>query len=97
MAQQNKPLNTLIREESLKIYVFDSEKTGKVSVFLSHIKTRHGYDFSLYFTHKFLMSFLQIFYNCIIYKPGNHHQHSTELSQSKLYPCPVAVAPHSWL
>ena len=25
---------------------------------LSHIKTRHGYDFLLYFPHELLMSFL---------------------------------------
>ena len=28
--------------------------------FLSHIKTRYGYDFPLYFPHEFLMSFLKI-------------------------------------
>ena len=27
-------------------------------MFLSHIKTRHSYDFLLYFPHEFLMSFL---------------------------------------
>ena len=27
-------------------------------MFLSHIKTRQGYDFSLYFHHELLMSFL---------------------------------------
>ena len=28
---------------------------------LSHIKTRHGYDFLLYFPHQFLKSFLRAF------------------------------------
>ena len=27
-------------------------------MFLSHVKARHGYDFSLYFIHEFLTSFL---------------------------------------
>ena len=30
-------------------------------MFLSHIKTRHGYDFLSYFPHEFLMSFLSSF------------------------------------
>ena len=33
-------------------------KLEEKSVFLSHIKTRHAYDFPLYFPHEFLMSFL---------------------------------------
>ena len=35
----------------------------KVSVFLSHIKTRHGYDFTLYFRHELLMSFNVLLYS----------------------------------
>ena len=31
----------------------------KVNVFLSHIKTRHGYDIPMYFPREFLMSFLR--------------------------------------
>ena len=31
-----------------------------MSVFLSHTKTRHSYDFSLYFPHKLLISFWAI-------------------------------------
>ena len=39
--------NTLIREESWEI--------------LSHIKTRHGYNFLLYFPHELLMNFRSIY------------------------------------
>ena len=33
-----------------------------MSVFLPHIKTRHGYDFPLYFPHEFLTRFLNVKY-----------------------------------
>ena len=35
---ENKPLNTLIHKESLKINVFKPGKFGEISVFLSHFK-----------------------------------------------------------
>ena len=48
-----------IREDSLKINVFEAKKFGgeKSHVFLSHIKTRHSYDFPLYFPHEYLEFF----------------------------------------
>ena len=55
----NEPPNTLIREKSLE-FMFSKPKQFhiiiKSDMSLSHIKTRHGYDFLLYFPCEFLMN-----------------------------------------
>ena len=61
----NSPLNTLIREKVWKfMFSMPKELTSlnwKSHVSLSHIKTRHAYDFLLYFSPEFLINFINVY------------------------------------